>query len=495
MAAEVALLNELFAEIKQHALDLDFDSVPGRCGRGIEAREDHLSVSGHAMRFTQTKEIRDLPSGNPASVWSSVSPAPTSPQQSSHPACLPTARHFAVSAPMKDKGIPNPVYGANHDLWDPHSHDIVTAASCTRSDLAPMVKILHKEIELAHCYITITHDATNTQNIVDKAHQHLWRARSARNSLIPASTGPAPEVTLIHPGFEGRLNGHAVQVPLLNASLVDAVFETKRETSVEQVTPLFGQWLLQRKDRRIHGRSMPRFAPRTSEGQSLAHAPKGCQRWQMPIKLDILSDPICPWCYIGKKSLDDALELRPDHPLQVQWHPFQLNPDMPRGGMERETYLDEKFGGRGNATQIYDRIAEAAETAGLKLDLDGIKRTPNTIDAHRLIHWAGLEGCQNATVTRLFKAYFEECRDIGDRSELLEIAEAVGLGRAVTERLLGSNADIEEMRARDAHARNRGVAGVPAFVVADRHVFHGAQPKDHWLKVMDQLSERAEASS
>ncbi len=240
---------------------------------------------------------------------------------------------------------------------------------------------------------------------------------------------------------------------------------------------------------------MPQIAPQTSEEQSLAHAAKGCERWQMPIKLDILSDPICPWCYIGKSSLDGALELRPDHPFQIEWHPFQLNPEMPLGGMERQTYLDKKFGGHENAKQVYDRIAEAAKANGLKLDLDGIKRTPNTIDAHRLIHWSGLEGCQGETVILLFKAYFEECRDIGDRSELLEIAEVVGLGRAMTERLLGSNADIEETRARDAHARNRGVAGVPTFVVADRHVIQGAQPKNLWLRVMDELYEQAEASS
>ena len=250
-----------------------------------------------------------------------------------------------------------------------------------------------------------------------------------------------------------------------------------------------------RKARRIHDRSMPRVAPRTSEGHSLAHAAKGCQRWQMPIKLDILSDPICPWCYIGKSSLDRALELRPDHPFQIEWHPFQLNPDMPFRGMERKTYLDKKFGGRANAKQVYDRIADAAKAAGLTLDLDGIKRTPNTIDAHRLIHWAGLEGRQTATVTRLFKAYFEECRDIGDRSELLEIAEDVGVDRVVTERLLGSDADMEELRARDAHARNRGVAGVPTFIVADRHVVQGAQPSDLWLRVMDELCEQTEASS
>jgi len=168
---------------------------------------------------------------------------------------------------------------------------------------------------------------------------------------------------------------------------------------------------------------------------------------------------------------------------------------MPPGGMERHAYLERKFGGRESARQVFDRIAEAAKTAGLKFDLDGIKRTPNTIDAHRLIHWAGLEGCQNAAVTRLFEAYFEECRDIGDRSELLGIAETIGMGRAVTERLLGSKADIEEMRARDVHARNRGATGVPTFVVADRHVVQGAQPRDLWLKVMDELCEQSEASS
>ncbi len=215
----------------------------------------------------------------------------------------------------------------------------------------------------------------------------------------------------------------------------------------------------------------------------------------MMIKLDIMSDPICPWCYIGKSNLDSALELRPDHPFQIQWHPFQLNPDMPGGGMERQVYLDEKFGGRQNAKQVYDRVVEAARTAGLKLDLDGIKRTPNTLDAHRLIHWASLEGCQSAAVTRLFAAYFEECRDIGDRLELLGIAAAVGLDRAVTERLLRSDADIDETCARDAHARNRGVAGVPAFIVAGRQVVQGAQPTALWLRIMDELSGQAEATS
>ena len=212
------------------------------------------------------------------------------------------------------------------------------------------------------------------------------------------------------------------------------------------------------------------------------------------IKLDILSDPICPWCYIGKANLDRALEARPDHPFQIEWHPFQLNPDMPPEGMDRQEYLDVKFGGREQATQVYDRIAEAARAAGLNLDLGGIPRTPNTIDAHRLIHWAGLEGRQTAAVSRLFKAFFEELRDIGDHAVLADIAEGIGLDRAMIERLFEGDGDLEDIRARDTHARARGVTGVPTFLIANQHAVPGAQPTELWSKVMDELiaSEGAE---
>ena len=212
------------------------------------------------------------------------------------------------------------------------------------------------------------------------------------------------------------------------------------------------------------------------------------------IKLDILSDPICPWCYIGKTQLDRALEAHPDHPFQIEWHPFQLNPDMPAGGMDRREYLETKFGGKDNAVQVYSRVAEAAEAAGLKLNLGGIKRTPNTIDAHRLIHWAGLEGRQTAAVSRLFRAYFEDGLDIGDHAVLLDIAEAIGMDRAATERLLGGEADLEDIRARDAHARARGVSGVPTFIVANQHVLQGAQPTEIWTKAIDEITAQLRAS-
>lgn len=105
------------------------------------------------------------------------------------------------------------------------------------------------------------------------------------------------------------------------------------------------------------------------------------------IKLDIMSDPICPWCYIGKSYLDRALEQNPDHPFVIEWHPFQLNPDMPAEGMERRAYLEAKFGGKEGAVKAYAPVVEHAQKAGLKIDFEAMKRTPNTLNAHRLIHW------------------------------------------------------------------------------------------------------------
>ena len=206
------------------------------------------------------------------------------------------------------------------------------------------------------------------------------------------------------------------------------------------------------------------------------------------IKLDILSDPICPWCYIGKRNLDRALEVRPDHPFAIEWHPFQLNPDMPRDGMDRRAYLEQKFGGPENAVNVYARIAKAASGVGLDLNLEGIARTPNTIDAHRLIHWAGLEGRQTAAVSSLFRSYFEDAQDIGSQEVLLDIADKIGMDRAMTERLFQSDADVEDIEKRDRHGRERGVTGVPTFVVASQHVVVGAQPTELWMNVIDELS-------
>ncbi|RLK10765.1 DsbA family oxidoreductase [Ruegeria conchae] len=213
------------------------------------------------------------------------------------------------------------------------------------------------------------------------------------------------------------------------------------------------------------------------------------------VKLDIMSDPICPWCYIGKTHLDKALAEIPNHPFVIEWHPFQLNPDMPDAGMDRREYLERKFGGKDGAVRAYAPVVEHAENAGLKIDFEGMKRTPNTLDAHRLIHWAGIEGKQNAVVDALFNAYFVEARDIGDREVLADIADSVGMDAAVVMKLLQSESDREDIRTRDSHSREMGVNSVPTFIVANQHAVPGAQPPELWGKVISEIMSQFEASS
>ena len=212
------------------------------------------------------------------------------------------------------------------------------------------------------------------------------------------------------------------------------------------------------------------------------------------IKLDIMSDPICPWCYIGKTHLDKALAEVPDHPFVIEWHPFQLNPDMPDEGMDRREYLERKFGGKDGAVRAYAPVVEHAENAGLNIDFEGMKRTPNTLDAHRLIHWAGIEGKQDAVVDALFNAYFVEARDIGDHEVLADVADSVGMDAAVVLKLLQSDADREDIRNRDSHSREMGVNSVPTYIVANQHAVPGAQPPELWAKVIAEIMSQIEAS-
>ncbi|KIN79522.1 DsbA family oxidoreductase [Sulfitobacter mediterraneus] len=207
-----------------------------------------------------------------------------------------------------------------------------------------------------------------------------------------------------------------------------------------------------------------------------------------PIKLDIMSDPICPWCYIGKAHLDKALAERPDHPFVIEWHPFQLNPDMPAGGMGRRAYLEGKFGGKEAAVRAYAPVVEHAEKAGLNINFEAMQRTPNTLNAHRLIHWSGIEGRQTAAVSALFKAYFVDARDIGDVEVLADIADSIEMDAAVVAKLLQSDEDAQAIRDRDAHSREMGINSVPTFIVGNQHAVPGAQPPALWLKVIDELT-------
>lgn len=207
----------------------------------------------------------------------------------------------------------------------------------------------------------------------------------------------------------------------------------------------------------------------------------------MSTVLDIISDPVCPWCYIGKAKLDKALETRGEHPFDIHWRPFQLNPDMPAEGADRRSYLEGKFGGKENADRIYGQIEQAALAAGLDVDLGKIERTPNTVDAHRLIRWSHVEGRQTEVVDQLFHRYFKLGQDISDRDVLVDIATTVSMDAVVIGRLLVGDVDREEVIAEDARYREMGVSGVPTFIVGGKHAVVGAQEAEMWIRVIEDL--------
>jgi len=205
------------------------------------------------------------------------------------------------------------------------------------------------------------------------------------------------------------------------------------------------------------------------------------------ITLDIISDPICPWCYIGKARLDQAIAETGINPFDVSWRIFQLNPDMPAEGMDRQQYLQAKFGGPEEAERVYSRVRAVAEESGLDLKFDAIPRTPNTFDAHRLIRWAKATGNQTAVVQQLFRRYFELGQDISERETLLDAAEAAGMEREVVARLLEGDADRAELAAEEDAARRMGVTGVPCFIIGGQYVLQGAQDSGTWKRVLREL--------
>lgn len=213
----------------------------------------------------------------------------------------------------------------------------------------------------------------------------------------------------------------------------------------------------------------------------------------MRVTVDILSDTICPWCYIGKRRLEAALSSAGSSVIaDVRWHPFQLNPDMPPGGMSRKRYIAIKFGGAERGRTIYQNIANVARSSGLEIDFDRILRTPNTLNSHRLLAHAERAGLQNEVVERLFAAYFLEGRDIGSLEVLTEVGEAAGLDRSATERFLLSDADHAEVVESDAHAREAGTSGVPHFVINGKLAVAGAQEPQVFRNVFAVILARAE---
>jgi len=235
---EIVLLNDLGADIAQHALLLEFDTVHGRWGADISHDDEAITVNGKRMAFTQTRRIEDLPLKEMGIDLVIDCTGAFKTEAAVQPYYDAGVKKVVISAPVKDEAALNLVIGVNDHLYD-GSQNLVTAASCTTNCLAPVVRVLLEGIGIKHGSMTTIHDVTNTQTIVDRAHKDARRARSALNSLIPTTTGSATAITMIYPELKGRLNGHAVRVPLLNASLTDCVFEVERETTVEEVNDLF----------------------------------------------------------------------------------------------------------------------------------------------------------------------------------------------------------------------------------------------------------------
>ena len=205
------------------------------------------------------------------------------------------------------------------------------------------------------------------------------------------------------------------------------------------------------------------------------------------MEIDIFSDTICPWCYIGKRRLERALRERPQPDLTIRWRAFQLNPDMPADGMDRRRYLEMKFGGPRNAQAIYDQINAAGGTEGIAFAFDKIVRTPNTVDSHRLIRYARAHGRQDETVQALFDAYFLRGENIGDPKVLAASAAEAGLDEGAVGDFLLSGAEADVVRSEDAQARQAGINGVPCFIFNGRYALAGA----HEPEVLHQLFDLA----
>jgi len=213
------------------------------------------------------------------------------------------------------------------------------------------------------------------------------------------------------------------------------------------------------------------------------------------MRIDVVSDVICPWCFIGKRRLARALEQRSEVEAEILWHPFQLNPDMPPEGMARERYIAAKFGGGQHADRIYRNVTEVGATVGIPFQFERIKVTPNTRDAHRLIRYAGESDSAEPVVEALFKAYFIEGRNIGDRATLAEIAAEAGLDRDATARLLEGSDGAEEVLADDMSARRIGINAVPCFIFERKYVVSGAQEAEFFYPLFDLLKTEAASAA
>lgn len=235
--AKIAWINDAVGTSEMHAHLFEFDTVHGRWCAQFSHDAESVTIDGTRLPFVGTAAITGLPLDGVDVVIDCTGVFKTEEQLA--PYFDAGVKKVVVSAPVTDGDAANIVYGVNDHIYDAERHRIVTAASCTTNCLAPAVKVIHENLRIKHGSITTIHDVTNTQTIVDRPAKDLRRARSALNSLVPTTTGSATAITLIYPELAGRLNGHAVRVPLLNASLTDCVFEVERSTTVDEVNALF----------------------------------------------------------------------------------------------------------------------------------------------------------------------------------------------------------------------------------------------------------------
>ena len=235
---DIVLLNDPVGDVEQHALLMEFDSVHGRWSTPVAASNGALELNGQRIRLMHEKTIEALPLAELGVDLVIDCTGVFKTGAKIAPYYASGVKKVVVSAPVKDGSALNLVYGVNNDLYD-GSQRLITAASCTTNCLAPIVKVIHENLLIRHGSITTIHDVTNSQTIVDRPAKDMRRARSALMNLVPTTTGSATAITLIYPELKGRLNGHAVRVPLLNASLTDCVFEVEQATNTEEVNGLF----------------------------------------------------------------------------------------------------------------------------------------------------------------------------------------------------------------------------------------------------------------
>lgn len=203
------------------------------------------------------------------------------------------------------------------------------------------------------------------------------------------------------------------------------------------------------------------------------------------MRIDVIFDTVCPWCYIGKHRFERALRLRPDVRAEVRWRPFLLNPEMPPAGLDRQVYLERKFGSTYRIQRIHGAAQQAGEADGIHFDFDAIKRTPSSINSHRLIHYAADSTRQASLVESIFRAYFVHGEDIGDVRILRKLAEFSGLSGQEVEDYLRSDAGISAIEMENARFHRLGVSGVPCYILDDRYAVAGAQEPDMLARLLD----------